>query len=308
MLVLAVIVVGGVIGTDLVRTKFSFNKNGDTEGQGNVSLDFIPSGTLISPDTDSDGLLDWEENFRGTDMNNPDTDGDGTLDGEEVRSGRDPLVAGPDDYIGTPSAILFDDVQYTPGSLSEGVATNFVSNYLSLKDSGQLTDENKNQLVQQITKESQEFSEIKDKYSVFDLKTFSDYEKEDIREYGNSFASVFIEYHVTLTSIKNKDDAIYIETMSRLFISLADELSKIPTPTGVVDAHLDFINNTNRVGQILLLLNQAEQDPLRALYSIKQYQEVSAEQPKLFVSIANYFRANDILFSDGDPGIMWHNF
>lgn len=58
----------------------------------------MPSLPLVDPeelvDTDSDGLLDFEEEEFGTDINNPDTDGDGFWDGEEVRQGYNPLGSG----------------------------------------------------------------------------------------------------------------------------------------------------------------------------------------------------------------------
>lgn len=42
-------------------------------------------------DSDSDGLLNWEEVLYRTKMDNPDTDGGGESDGSEVENGRDPL-------------------------------------------------------------------------------------------------------------------------------------------------------------------------------------------------------------------------
>src|SRR3989344_2117840 len=47
------------------------------------------------PDTDGDGLRDWEEELWGTQKNNPDTDGDGVSDGEEIVRGTDHRVPGP---------------------------------------------------------------------------------------------------------------------------------------------------------------------------------------------------------------------
>lgn len=48
-----------------------------------------------NPDTDGDGLSDYEEiKVYQTDPNNPDTDGDGIEDGEEVRSGTNPKGRG----------------------------------------------------------------------------------------------------------------------------------------------------------------------------------------------------------------------
>ncbi|MCR4311641.1 MAG: hypothetical protein NUV54_03715, partial [Candidatus Taylorbacteria bacterium] len=54
---------------------------------------------LLAKDSDSDGLKDWEEQLWKTDPLNPDTDGDGTPDGAEIKSGRNPLVAGPNDKL-----------------------------------------------------------------------------------------------------------------------------------------------------------------------------------------------------------------
>ncbi len=47
---------------------------------------------IVYPDSDGDGLPDYEESIRGTDPNNADTDGDGLDDGKEVKGpGTDPL-------------------------------------------------------------------------------------------------------------------------------------------------------------------------------------------------------------------------
>ncbi|HEX9664779.1 MAG TPA: hypothetical protein VGA49_03050 [Patescibacteria group bacterium] len=50
---------------------------------------------LNNPDTDGDGLTDFEEvRVYKTDPLNPDTDGDGFLDGDEVQAGFDPTQGG----------------------------------------------------------------------------------------------------------------------------------------------------------------------------------------------------------------------
>ncbi len=57
------------------------------------------SQTNERPDTDGDGLKDWEEKLRGTDPFKADTDGDGTADGVEVKQNRDPLKSAPGDNL-----------------------------------------------------------------------------------------------------------------------------------------------------------------------------------------------------------------
>ncbi len=64
------------------------------------------ASSIHTADTDGDGLPDFEERLRGTDVEKPDTDGDGTSDGEEVTLGRDPKRAGPDDILATPITVV----------------------------------------------------------------------------------------------------------------------------------------------------------------------------------------------------------
>jgi hypothetical protein len=74
----------------------------DTDGDGmpnvweNQYPGLNPNVADADGDLDSDGLLNGDEYFFGTDPTNPDTDGDGYLDGEEVANGSDPLD--PDSY------------------------------------------------------------------------------------------------------------------------------------------------------------------------------------------------------------------
>ena len=56
--------------------------------------------TPMDRDTDSDGLLDYEEQELGLDLENPDTDGDGVSDADEVDGGTDPTVAADTDADG----------------------------------------------------------------------------------------------------------------------------------------------------------------------------------------------------------------
>ncbi len=52
----------------------------------------LPTAIQAAPiDTDSDGLVDVQEEQFKTDINNPDTDGDGFVDGLEIANGFDPL-------------------------------------------------------------------------------------------------------------------------------------------------------------------------------------------------------------------------
>lgn len=152
-IVIAIIIVIGIIGFDLLKKNFgnrSANEDNSQNSSGNKQLviDLSIGKNLGSGDTDGDGLLDWEEGLRKTDPNNPDTDGDGTNDGDEVLLRRDPTIPGPDDSVdllnGTDSAgNKNSNVNYTEGTLSDQFATNFISNYFRLGSNGSLDEETK---------------------------------------------------------------------------------------------------------------------------------------------------------------------
>lgn len=105
-------------GETLIVTELTQPANGTVSvGAGGTYVDFTPAHGFVGtvtftytlsdsrggfasvpvtvnvtrPDSDGDGLLDDDEEQRGTDPKNPDTDGGGLSDGEEVNAGSDPL-------------------------------------------------------------------------------------------------------------------------------------------------------------------------------------------------------------------------
>jgi hypothetical protein len=90
--------------------------------------------SVISEDTDGDGLKDWEEVLRKTDPQNPDTDGDGTNDGEEVDANRNPLAPGPnDDASNSATATGIDAQSLDDLSQTDKLAFQLFEGYINLK-------------------------------------------------------------------------------------------------------------------------------------------------------------------------------
>lgn len=312
MIVTAVVIVGGIIGYDQFSKSEPQTVNEPIDAATNSPTTISRENTIISGDTDGDGLFDWEEELRGTDPNNPDTDGDGTNDKEETRQGRDPLVAGPDDAVADfdPNQIetILPGIKYTPGSLTEGVTTTYTKNYLALQQNGSLNKDANQELATNIAEDAREIAEIANKYTVFDLQTASNLDKEKIKQYGNRFVEITIEYHAALTVIENPDPETYVNLVALVFENFANDLSKLEVPNGAVDAHLSFINNVYKASVSLRRLNNYETDPLLALYALEEYQSLSNKQEQAFISLANYFESNDILFSEDEAGEMWMQF
>ncbi|MDA8611269.1 thrombospondin type 3 repeat-containing protein [Candidatus Pacebacteria bacterium] len=320
VIAISVLLVGGIIGFDLIKdssnSKEDHNQQQEKDEENVSQTPNIKIGLDIksesNSDTDGDGLFDWEEELRGSDKTKVDTDGDGTNDKEEVQEGRDPSVAGPNDKlvdVGKIDLSVFDDpnsnVRYTEGTLSESVATNFISNYLT---SGTGNPSAANQISQNIAQDVAEIANISNKYNILNIKTFPDYEKDKIRKYGNDFSSIVVDYYATFSIAENPDEEVYINIISLIFENFAKDLSQLSVPRGIADEHLDFINNTYKVSVALKKIIASKEDPVSALFALGQYEEIGTEQPLLFAKIADYFEANDIIFSEEETGIMWHNF
>ena len=311
----------GIIGFDLIKDNQAKNipeetvvTEETTQQNTTPAIQVAREGNLTSTDTDGDGLLDWEEELRGSDPENEDTDGDGTKDGEEVENGRDPTVPGPNDtfneLLSSENVNNYDIqiplvIEYTEGTLSDSVAQNFISNYWNINPNDTASIDN---LTQTIAEDASEMAQINDKYSISDLTTFPDYDKEKIREYGNNFSTIIVVYYAAFASVDNPDEETYINLIALLFETFAEDLSKISVPVGLIDTHLEFLNNINVVSESLKSLTESEKDPVNAFFALTQYEDVANNQVVLFTEMANYFRANDIIFTDEESGVMWNNF
>lgn len=312
VIIIASSVVVAVIGSDLLKaydTRKALEKENSQKTPQQKFLD-IAKNNIISKDTDEDGLFDWEEELRGTDKYNKDSDGDGTSDGDEIKFGRNPLKQGPGDKLNTQEIQqkIFENIDYTPGTVSEGAATSLISNYLALRESGQNNSQNTEKLATQIAEQAKILSEIPNEYSISDIKTFPDYEKDGLKKYGNDFATLVVNYYAVFSVVKGNTDKEYINNLSKVFSSFAHELSKLPVPRGNVDTHLSFINNISKISVALSMLNSSNKDPVTALFALSQYEQIGNQQPQLFAETSKFLKSNGIIFSDEEPGAMWNNF
>lgn len=194
----------------------------------------------------------------------------------------------------------------TPKTVTDFTLSALFNNYQSLKIQSLNTFENVDLLTTTLAEQTTEFTKLPNKYSILNLKTFPDYEKEKAKYYGNEFAKITEKYFKQQFFIEEEDSMKYIKTYANIKISNSDELAKIEIPRSISDEHLEFTNNLTKVGIALVKLAESEDDPILSAMIIKQYEEIRDTQPKILLAIANYFKKNDIIFYDDEPGAMWN--
>ncbi len=284
---------------------------------------YVPQGELVTTiepditldintkadntDSDSDGLLDWQEILWNTNPNNKDTDGDKSLDGDEVRVGRDPLVAGPNDKQVPITEIRAEsDV---PVKIEDNSVTSKLSRDLfyalayGKQQRGVAFSQEDIRAIADSLKDEASPSVIITKYSIDAIGTFPDEDLTRGKLFGEKFANIYIPVIKAIDSGPN--DAIFI---AKQYETLSRNLSALYVPESLQKSYAELVNNIYNTAITLVISENYEKDPLKAVQAIKSFQELSAKQPVLFTTIANYFRRNDIIFTDTETNNLWQNF
>lgn len=265
--------------------------------------------TEDTTDSDGDGLKDWQEMIQGTEINNADTDGDGTKDGAEITAGRNPLKAGPDDKGVAATELKIDTTalysSFVPKSLTDNVSKELFSAYIQARNSRSLADEagdNLNTIASTIAQETLAKNQIIQRYDISSIGTFDDSDLDKGKEYGERFGSLYI---AMLERIDQGTDDI--GSIATEYQNFSKDITAIYTPESLSATQAAIGNSFYNIAIMFSIIAKYEEDPIRAALAIKNMREMVAQQPKLFISVANYFTRNGILFENQDIQRLWAN-
>lgn len=246
------------------------------------------SGTsVLTRDSDKDGLPDREEIIYGTDPFKPDTDGDSYVDGEEVSTGHDPLDA--DDNGKTRPGNF--------GSLKPNLTTKTINlTIASLVESdgdinpAKVNEANIDNIISSLNTQAGLIlyvEPVKDS----DLKISNDNSSEAVSRYLATIGPLFREYLFNtklLSKMANSDADLRVALEG---YQKADQILRLmEVPSSWKNTHKDLINISDQI--ILsgsnLTKEQIETDPIKSLFALQQLQnalttlpEVTAQMTKL---------------------------
>jgi hypothetical protein len=239
-------------------------------------------------DSDSDGLLDWEEALWGTDRFNPDTDGDGIFDEEAARMG---MLAN-----GSSTATSTEDGS---AGVTDTLAKEFFGTYLELKQAGQLTQANQEQLFQSLSDRAAERLVI----STFTMDQLSTLpaSPESKEAYRTALKGVLAPLAALTTSeielitrvIANEPGASTTLAASIQTIDSAIEnLLAMPVPTDAATLHLNFINALHLYARGVEGEALIHEDPIRAAASTQFHAAADAQLQILRNELGAYLTAS----------------
>jgi hypothetical protein len=253
----------------------------------NLSLD------AIAQDSDKDGSISWKELV---------TDSLSLSDLAQIEGKKpDPAVIAD-----------LNDPNNLTASFSKNLYT--VSAYLS---KNQLNDPLAEQEVinQLIAKEAVKM--VPKEYTLKDIAVAKTENRESIKAYGNSVASLLAGL-ITEKTIADDFSSVqgYIETQDKSALeaitkdhakvsALLDKLVALPAPLSAATYHILMIERISLYKDTLYNLSKVDGDPVRSTLSIQQYPEVILKTLRIYSQLSSYFDTQNIVFTSKDPGYVF---
>ena len=260
-------------------------------------------------DSDNDGLMDWEEVLWKTDLNNPDTDKDGTLDGEEVKLGRNPAMAGPDDFYSPENFSSETSTSSEPLSETEKFSRDFISQYLAAKQiaGGNLDETTKQGLLNSLEKNI-DTSIPPPVFKISDIKISTDNSKQAIKNYANQLSAILMKYVnpppsaeiYIFKEMADKKDQSWVEELKKNVLTyegLKKDCLDLAVPSELKIQHLNLVNSFALLKGITEKFQNYFTDPLGSFVALQQYSTASTDLADSIIQIRNYLKNKDVPFN-----------
>ncbi|MBI4709343.1 MAG: hypothetical protein HY764_04030 [Candidatus Portnoybacteria bacterium] len=254
-------------------------------------------------DSDNDGLRDWEEAKYGTDINNQDSDGDGYLDGEEVASGYNPMQKGSNAQTGfsEKEKILASTNNWTEifakgigGGIKQGKSV------LINPDTGEMYSAEELENMPEFQKMLQNISneELKKvlppSITDNDIKISQSDRNEDRIAYLTAVLNIIKENSKNI-QVSDQDiewamtnsDFSKVKIAQKTFHESYEKLKNISTPKFYAEFQKTLLSTMLHSSNVFLVISNAQEDPLKALIAIEEYQKSGSASEKITMEINN---------------------
>lgn len=276
----------------------------------------LQSNQNLNQDLDNDGLKDWEEILWKTEPNNSDTDGDGTNDGEEIKLGRNPLKPGPRDEFES-AALSKLDAATAETTLTQKIGREFLSQYLVLKNRGDLTSEQKDFIINSmLDKLSGPITE--NQYSKKDIKVLSDNSGKNIKNYINQLGKIFGNFQdiqkgellifLEIANNENEENPQKIEELQKnrlVYEKSAKEILDLRTPSNYQNIHLGFINHFIAIAKIIAGMELIYKDSGQSISSLQNYFSETENIVSIFQDFKKQFEKDGVKISADEEGYIF---
>lgn len=185
-------------------------------------------------------------------------------------------------------------------NLTTRFAKSTFASYMSLQNAG-ASDADSQEVVVKNMVDRASVIEDAPKYSLAQIKVFTPKNKDEIRNYGNSFSKIINDYLGLIAKDPKKYSSM--NAIADLYEKISEDLHNLPAPKDLASSHLQMTNYFFALSKDYRTIEIYKDDPLKALLAIKEVKKIDEESPKLFAVYSNYFKDNGILFTKDEAGV-----
>lgn len=229
------------------------------------------------PDSDGDGLKDWEELLWGTDIHNPDSDGDGMNDGDEVNAARNPKEAGDMSLVSP-----LDRARSLIRSLNTG-------------RNEPLLSPNPGELATSTVLVSSNFKTI-DTNDLNVIRAYGETLALSLKPLGSAPVAQAASTTFGMIQSNTYQNLSSLTKLERDLISVGNTLLAQTVPLSAVELHAELTTDIFKLAELSYYMQHVESEPLLALSGAQEYELIRAHLYNTSMRINKYFREHNILF------------
>ncbi len=197
------------------------------------------------------------------------------------------------------------------GTLTDNFSVSLMSNYLALKQNGNLNE----QTAQNLIDSGLQYFESTYRVAVDnpEFKIIEDNGKKSVEEYGESLGSVFKAYMpvkpknelqilTEIANTQNREKLKEIDEVLVVYNNIKVGLAQMFVPTTFSRSHNDMIKGLSGMTAGLKEMQGILDDPVKSLISIKTYQENATMFQQAFNATRAFIYKQNIFYKQGTGG------
>lgn len=191
-------------------------------------------------------------------------------------------------------------------SVSDRVSKKLFTGYLYAQQVDGVTDSSVGEVSDAVLSQISQNDLPEPTFSTVQAKIFSPSSKEEIKQYGNSVASVIKAYYQQIANDpRYKNDLL---GLAKIFKVIGYSIMEQKVPVSLVQEHTSLANSYVLSGQGMEMIAAQSKDPVKALLGVKTLKEISISQVEVLIRMGTYFKNNDIIFGKGEAGALWNQY
>ncbi len=219
----------------------------------------------IFPDTDGDGIPDWQENIIGTNPQNPDTDYDGVPDGAELSQG---------------TLAFFTSNQEPTDSFADALA----EKYAELSADGPISDEERNVAIDEFVATYGAAPSVYVPLTMSSVRASSDMSVETyapllvviLKESANVKEHELTTFRRSI-EMKNYSGTSSLREAGVLYKSIQEALIAIDVPPELASEHLAVVNSIGSLAGIVTAMSAWNGDSITGIVYVNAFVGAEAQ-------------------------------